>query len=519
MAVESDFPCRSESEFSRLPRRRRAVRHLERRYHPILRDLTSDTNTIVSNAAGNVGNSVGPNRDVAFWGTDDYQIYRWRNGTTTQLTNDSNKHGYPVTDGTNVVYTTMNGGGLGIFGSNGQVILTQSFETEQLPPWSTYLVRAGWAAYVGVLGEALEVFTYDPSGATHVLTQFGGDGGLGGGPPGFIDLDNMDSSGGVMFVTGSRRYFASPSAPPVEVSGPNGRAIFIGNSWYLMLGCSLFSTGAGGLPDGGGYGAMDGGDAGIDGIGASFDDATIADAGTQIPTEGSLPSSDAVATNGDSGTSPSDDAAATNHDSGATAREDASGGAGNARSGAAAGSGGCAVGAMGANDASPWVWGLAGMFGAMIVRVQPRTRRRLTAPPGHSNRPDAPTDPDVQISRRRVSAASVCSAVPTRPGCDRERLSAHRVVVLGRGARVLDPDLELVGAVGQAGGVPREAVARGPRPARQSTRLRVTRPSTHIAGSGTSSWSRSASPACRPAAGSPASASALRPCTSAALPR
>lgn len=74
----------------------------------ILRDLIEKTNTTVSETAANIGNDVSDTGVVAYSYGDatEGQISIYRDGTNTQLTNDSEIQNFFVrTDGNNVVYT------------------------------------------------------------------------------------------------------------------------------------------------------------------------------------------------------------------------------------------------------------------------------------------------------------------------------------------------------------------------------------------------------------------------------
>ena len=229
----------------------------------IFRDLTAGTNITISETAGNNSDAVAANGDVVFWDETNSQIYRWRSGVTTQLTDDSASNIYPLTDGINVVYTkwlAQSGPfSIALYGSSGEVILDPADSSAGPSPGESYQVRSGWAAYTSPWGGGEQVFVYDPQGNTHRLTQFSAD----------STIDAMDEAGGVMLLQGGARYFASPAIAPVQVSASAGKAALIGNEWNLMLGDSLLAIATG--EDGGSSSATCGGGNGSDAAAGGLD--------------------------------------------------------------------------------------------------------------------------------------------------------------------------------------------------------------------------------------------------------
>jgi hypothetical protein len=353
----------------------------------VLRDLTSGTNTMVSSSAGNWRNGVASNGDVAFWtgGGSICQVNRWRNGTTTQLTSDSYCNAYPVTDGVNVVYekgsapTNNPPHSIAVYGSNGEVLL-DAWDVAREDPWPgrDYEVSGGWTAYNASSQGAVQIFVYDPTGTTHQLTQFGPDPTFGSDPI----IDAMDPHGGVMLLFGGRRYFASPSVPPVDVGSSDGKAIFFGGTWYLMNGSSLFSVSTGvdgGVSDGGTCEPPGQFDAGPDaqGVGdaaesdASSNDATVADGGTTSDGGSILDASEDV-TVPDAGEE-SDSGIA---EGGGASGDD--GGASGPPTVASSVRGGCTVGRSAGVTGTDWLLVL-GMPAIVAMRLR---RRRSAADPG-----------------------------------------------------------------------------------------------------------------------------------------
>ena len=149
----------------------------------ILRDLQNGTNTIVSaDDVGDINNDVTNQGEVVYWSsagwggggdtTYDYNIFRYRNGATTRLTNDQYFwNSYPLTDGINVVYRkhdpccfaqqyqiTMYNDNLG------EIPLGPVGVSEPDPNFD-FQVRSGWIAFTKPgQGGLLQVSVRSPSG-------------------------------------------------------------------------------------------------------------------------------------------------------------------------------------------------------------------------------------------------------------------------------------------------------------------------------------------------------------------
>jgi Bacterial Ig-like domain len=210
-------------------------------------DLSTGAQTQVSTTAGNTGNDVGPNGDVAFWGFN-HAVYRYRFPTTTELAANDSSHwqDYPVTDGINVVWREhppccgFHGGRLRGYGPSGEFTLanTERTGTEPFPP-PDYQVAGGYLAFTRGEPGSTQVWLREPDGdefalsdATHnnrvvALTASGE-----------VAWENFDTAQG---FTLSR-----PGQPAVDIDTPGGGnrgysdfMAEIGGSWYLTGGGSL----------------------------------------------------------------------------------------------------------------------------------------------------------------------------------------------------------------------------------------------------------------------------------------
>lgn len=195
------------------------------------RDLAGGTTVVVSTTADN-GSHVGPNGDVAYRATGDDEIYRWRDGVSTPVSNGL--RGYvPVTDGTQVVWGT--GTSIYLWRGPGTAELLTSLAVTPTTP-SFYEANGGWAAFVrpdaGGMGS---VFTVAPDG-TRRAASFGGDSRIAAlGPDGSVVYLRLVNP---LF----RRFATRPpyTAQPVDIGANLGEIRFIGTELYVFVGRSVF---------------------------------------------------------------------------------------------------------------------------------------------------------------------------------------------------------------------------------------------------------------------------------------
>lgn len=193
----------------------------------IKRDVVADVNTPIGGAPGDVAS----NGDVVY---ANYQIYRFRNGVTTQLTNDSPLWNIgPKTDGVSVVYAkgyNPYGKGLqllpiALYDDGGEHILstTHIFSTT-----TTYEVTDGWVVY----DKAGQIWTRSPAGVERT-TQF-------------TTASTFEAIGpsGEMVVRLDRRYYTVPDyrAPPRDISSGLGTAFFQNGTLFITIGRTLFQV-------------------------------------------------------------------------------------------------------------------------------------------------------------------------------------------------------------------------------------------------------------------------------------
>jgi hypothetical protein len=189
----------------------------------MLRDLLAGTSVVVTTNAGNTynpgdtSNDVAANGDVVYW-SNDHKIYRYRNGTSTQVGN-----GYsPVTDGVNVGYFTD---GYPTYFA----LLDGTNETILGPANVNRAVSGGWTAFSKPGNGQDQVWTRSPHGLQTQRTFFGST----------SYLYALGPSGDLMTYSG-QLYFNSNASPPIDLGPWNfGAPFWIQGNWYASLGASL----------------------------------------------------------------------------------------------------------------------------------------------------------------------------------------------------------------------------------------------------------------------------------------
>ncbi len=249
------------------------------------RDLASGTNVeILDHGVGNTDNDVSESGDVVFWtsgDSSDYNIFRYRGGTITRLTNDTQLwNTYPITDGTNVVYrkhTRCCGAqtyATVMYGALGEVTLVPP-QTHEPRPQVDYAAKNGWIAFTRPdLSGQLQVWERSPSGNNTQLSFFSST----------SQIDALNPLGEVMFTHAMKRYLASPTLPATQTNSALGMSLWQDGQWLVAIGRSLFkvcSASTGGVLLSGRV--SDAAGAGIEGVsilldGASSSNTTVTDA-------------------------------------------------------------------------------------------------------------------------------------------------------------------------------------------------------------------------------------------------
>jgi len=214
------------------------------------RHLPSGTNVeVVDGGVGNWKNGVATNGDVVFWtagNASDYNISRYRNGTLSRLTNDTQLwNTYVITDGINVVYRkhtpccANQTYAITMYGDSGEVTLAPA-RTQEPVPGHDYAARNGWIAFTqaGIGGE-LQVLVRSPQGQNSQLSFFGSSSRIdvkaGPSAEGALSPD-----GEVVFLHAGTRYLAGPSRAALPVNSALGSSLWLDGQWVVVIGRSLF---------------------------------------------------------------------------------------------------------------------------------------------------------------------------------------------------------------------------------------------------------------------------------------
>lgn len=202
------------------------------------RDLTTGENAVVSTDAGNNNNDVAANGDVVYWGGT-YDIYRYRDGSSTALTDDEvNWNTYPQTDGINVVYRNHPSCCYGdaeysimLHTDEGETTLAEP-RTREPYPGGDYQTNDGWVAFtrLGLSGN-LQIWLRDPAGNETQVTHFNSS----------SRIDVLGTDGELTLLNSGARYLVTPGSDPVAI-GAVGQAYQIEGEWFVAIGRSLFQV-------------------------------------------------------------------------------------------------------------------------------------------------------------------------------------------------------------------------------------------------------------------------------------
>ena len=207
-----------------------------------LRNLSTASNKLVavSGAA-----DLGANGVVAYM-SNDYNIYRFANNTSTLLTTNAGNlwNVSPVTDGVYIAYTKTapccNAPNVAVYlntGSSDTLLSTISTPPYSIIPNNIYLINNKFTAYSkpDTAGN-LQIWLRDSSGGNSQKTFFNNT----------CSMEVLNPNGDVVFTRNvstfvSRRYFVSRSTGQVsEIGSSLGQVFYKDSSWYLAIGRMLY---------------------------------------------------------------------------------------------------------------------------------------------------------------------------------------------------------------------------------------------------------------------------------------
>jgi len=192
-----------------------------------LRNLATGTNSTISNNAASNDNDVAANGDVVFWSTagpDPYNIYRYRNGSTTQIASGI----YPKTDGNLIVY--QRNSEMYLYNGINELLLS-GIRNGASPPLD-YLVVNGWVAFarLGSTNQG-QIWLRSPSGVEEQITVFSAA----------SKLVALAPTGEVIVANRGRLYLYKPGQSGLhDVASVNVWPKYLNGSWQYVVGRTLF---------------------------------------------------------------------------------------------------------------------------------------------------------------------------------------------------------------------------------------------------------------------------------------
>jgi len=192
------------------------------------------------------------NGDVVFMTPHEFDtnIFRYRNGTLTRITDDRGaasgvpswyRNYFPRTDGINVAYTKKlvgnppKSGPVAIYlydGSREILLSTLDEDAGQYdtPPFPQYLLNGGWTAYPRYSDSGVsQVWLRSPSGRETQASFFGSD----------SRIDALAPNGQVTFLNRGKLYLGSPGKIPVQMPTSLGRRLYLNGAWHFLVGRSV----------------------------------------------------------------------------------------------------------------------------------------------------------------------------------------------------------------------------------------------------------------------------------------
>lgn len=205
-------------------------------YFLVHKDLTSGTETVISDTSAGLSTpDIGPNDDVV-WSSYLGGVFRYRAGVRDQLAPFGSSN--PLTDGNLVVYARSVPDcceQIVLLTAGGEVTLTDDHGDVPVAH-ANYDVNNGWVAFTRPPpgGGPVQVWLRSPAGQVSQVSQFGQP----------AKIEAVGPQGDVVFITDAtgspRRYWARHGQTPADISSGLGTAKFLGNDPYVLLETILF---------------------------------------------------------------------------------------------------------------------------------------------------------------------------------------------------------------------------------------------------------------------------------------
>lgn len=204
------------------------------------RDVMAFTTTLVGNSYLTGEPDVSDAGEIAFTqGPGPANVFRYRNGQTTQLTNATTySHFDPLTDGINVVYRKQ------ISSTHSEIVMRndnvgeavlRASSAEFLAPRVDYQPSGGWIAFTrvdAVQGASVrQVWLRSPQGGIFPVSVFGTD-----------SYINAVGNGQVMFVNGGYLYLGRIGMAPTLIApfAEGTQSMWLQGSWHVYFGGALY---------------------------------------------------------------------------------------------------------------------------------------------------------------------------------------------------------------------------------------------------------------------------------------
>lgn len=205
----------------------------------VLRDLVNGADAPLPANAATSGAGLAANGDVVYWIGTDLDIFRFRAGNATRITDDDEQVTWnrgARTDGDIIVYMQQVTASPTLYrimmwddGADGELAPARTKETV---PDLDYAVNAGWTAFTRVdASSRLQVWTRSPAGTLRQVSFLGAD----------ARIDALGPDGSVVFHGALQRYHASPAGAPTNIMSSQGTVRWQDTRFIVLLGRSVFA--------------------------------------------------------------------------------------------------------------------------------------------------------------------------------------------------------------------------------------------------------------------------------------
>jgi len=204
------------------------------------RTVTTGEDVLVSEAPTGGRFDVAANGDVVYVDGDVEGLYRWRGGSATLLWGDptlASRISSPLTDGAGILY----GSGTGCCLPTGWALLLDdgAARTTLVPdrsyptPSEDYAIAGGWSAFTAPDATGtLQVWRRSPAGSLQRVTWFSN----------YSKIEAIGGDGTVVVRSSGKRYLAPPGNVIYLVGSSQGRALYRGGEFVVVLGPNVLEV-------------------------------------------------------------------------------------------------------------------------------------------------------------------------------------------------------------------------------------------------------------------------------------